>query len=145
MIKAGVYRGRAVKGSEKRGESPSGKPEMNLNLKFDAGAPEGVVECTTTLYFSTEAAPHSIARLRQCGWTGSDLSETLEGVDANEIDITVSYSQYEGREVMKVQIGAGNGQYQTKKPATDNKAWAAAVAVGTGLPVGPKNAPKPGF
>jgi hypothetical protein len=145
MLKAGVFKGRAVEGSEARGLSPNGKHEMMIDVEFKH---EGeVYRRTTVLYFSQEAAPYSTARLRACGWKGDDLSEPLAGLGANEIEIEVSYEEYEGKQRMKVQIASGGGQFKTKNPATDPKAWAAGAAMASGLPVGPKggNVPKPGF
>jgi hypothetical protein len=143
-IKAGMYKGRAVEGSEARGYSKNGNPELTFNVEFALDGGE-VTRKTVVLYFSDEAAPYSFERLRACGWTGTDLSEPLKGLGANEVPIEVSYSMFDGAERMKVQIATGKGQFVTRNPEPDSRAWAAKVAALSGAPVGPANAPKPNF
>ena len=115
-IKTGIYKARAidpVKGGyveQAYGQTKSGIPELLLRVNVrDVGR-----VLTTPLYFSAEAAPHSVSRLRACGWQGEDLAD-LTGVDANEIDVDISYrawSQADGGDgslKLKVQILSGGG------------------------------------
>ena len=148
--KPGNYMGKAVKGSEQYGESPNGNPELLLQViipelaspEFPAGR-----TFTTVLYFSAEAAPYSIPRLRALGWKGNDLSD-LSGIDENEVQINVAWpvDPGDGKAKLKVQIGSGAGTFSTKKPV-DPKAFAARVGAIAGLPQSApaQSAPKPKF
>jgi hypothetical protein len=148
--KPGNYQGKAVKGSEQYGESPNGNPELLLQVIIPELAtpefPDGRV-FTTVLYFSAEAAPYSIPRLRSLGWEGNDLSD-LKGIDKNEVMINIAWpvDPGDGKAKLKVQIGSGAGTFSTKKPV-DPKAFAARVGAIAGLPTAPAaaSAPKPKF
>lgn len=126
-IKPGIYKGRAIAGQEQYGESTNGKPE--LLLRFNV--PELNRQLTAPLYFSAEAAPYSIQRLRACGWEGSDFSN-LKGIDKNEVDLSIKYDPFEGKMRMKVEILSGGGTFNTGKPV-DPKEWAAKVGAITGV------------
>ena len=148
--KPGNYTGKAIKGSEQYGESPNGNPELLLQVIIPELAspefPQGRV-FTTVLYFSAEAAPYSIPRLRALGWEGNDLSD-LSGIDKNEVQINVAWpvDPGDGKAKLKVQIGSGAGTFSTKKPV-DPKAFAAKVGAIAGLPqpAAASGAPKPKF
>jgi hypothetical protein len=150
-IKTGIYKARAidpVKGGyieSAYGKSKSGIPE--LLLRVDIPAIGRVL--TTPLYFSAEAAPHSVSRLRACGWKGEDLAD-LTGIDANEIDVDISYkawSQVDGGDgslKLKVQIlSGGGGAFGSSNPMSPRE-FAATVAALTGKGAG-NGAPKPPF
>lgn len=150
-IKVGIYKARAidpVKGgyaAEAYGKSKSGKHELMLRVEVPA---LGRV-LTTPLYFSPEAMPHSVARLRACGWKGENLMD-LAGVDANEIDVDVSYKPWlvadggDGSLKLKVQIlSGGGGAFGTAAPI-DPATWAAEVHALTGSGTG-NGRPKPPF
>jgi hypothetical protein len=150
-IKTGIYKGRAidpVKGGyveQAYGKSKSGIPELLLRVEIPA---IGRV-LTTPMYFSLEAAPHSVSRLRACGWRGEDLAD-LTGVDTNEIDVDVSYrvwSQAEGGDgsmKLKVQILSGGGGAFGSSNPTSPREFAANVAAITGKGAG-NGSPKPPF
>lgn len=150
-IKTGVYRARAIdpiKGGyveQAYGRTKNGIPE--LLLRMDVRELGRVL--TAPLYFSAEAAPGSVSRLRACGWQGEDLSD-LTGVDAKEIELDVSYrvwSQADGGDgslKLKVQIlSGGGGGYGSANPMTPRE-FAATVAALTGKGAG-NGAPKPPF
>lgn len=122
-IEAGMYKGRAVAGSEQYGSTSNGNDQIVIDL--DLGE-EGKV--STFLVFSDKAAPYSMQRLRACGWQGTDLSD-LKGIDANEVDVEVKYEEYNGEEKMKVQIYTGNGVVlKDQFDAKGKKAFAAKYA-----------------
>lgn len=142
--KAGIYKGRAVPTSVQYGESKNGTPELLVMFN----APSLNRQFTVPFYFSAAAAPHSVAKLRLCGWEGGDLSN-LAGIDRNEVDLQITWEPYEGQMKMKVQV-AGGGQFTTANPV-DSKQWAAKVSaiMGGGGPqaAGSNNSggPKPPF
>jgi hypothetical protein len=119
-IAAGVYRGRAVAGSEQYGTTNNGTDQIAIDLDLDGGH-----RVSTFLYFSDKAAKYSIQRLRSLGWQGSDLSN-LVGIDANDVDVEIKYEEYQGELKMKVNIVAG-GTVTLDKPLDDKgkKAFAA--------------------
>lgn len=150
-IKTGIYKARAidpVKGEyveQAYGKTKTGIPE--LLLRVDVRDIRRVL--TAPLYFSTEAAPHSFSRLRACGWQGEDLAD-LTGVDANEIEVDISYrlwAQAEGGDgslKLKVQIlSGGGGAFGSANPMSPRD-FAATVAALTGKGAG-NGAPKPPF
>lgn len=146
--KPGNYMGKAIKGSEQYGESHGGNPELLLQVIIPElatpDAPQGRI-FTTVLYFSAEAAPYSIPRLRALGWKGTDLSD-LTGIDENEVMVNIAWPVDPGdnKAKLKVQIGSGAGTFSTKKPV-DPKAFAARVGAIAGLPPTASAAPKPKF
>jgi hypothetical protein len=121
-IEPGYYKGRAVAGSEQYGHTSNGTEQIAV----DIDAPTFNRRFTTFLYFSDAAAPYAIEKLRACGWTGSDLGN-LYGIDANEIDFSVKYEVFEGKERMKVDIATGGGRITLEKPMSekDKRAFAA--------------------
>ncbi len=100
-IQAGVYRGKAVAGSEQYGATSNGNDQIVIDLTLDTGD-----TVSTFLVFSEKAAPWSMKRLRALGWSGTDLTD-LTGIDSNEVDVEVKYEEYNGDMKMKVQIVTG--------------------------------------
>jgi hypothetical protein len=150
-IKVGIYKARIidpVKGGyadSAYGRSKTGKHELMLRVHV----PDLGRVLTTPLYFSPEAMPHSVARLRAGGWKGEDLRD-LTGVDSNEIEIDVSYRMWaaseggDGSLKLKVQIlSGGGGAFGTAAPV-DRNVWAAEVQALTGSGAG-NGLPKPPF
>lgn len=108
-IQPGVYKGRAIVGSEQFGSTSKGNDQIAIDLEV----PELGRNLTTFLVFSTDAAPYSIDRLRACGWDGStnaDGSPNLATIGANEIDVQVKYRDYNGEQKLDVQIMTGGGR-----------------------------------
>lgn len=116
-IPAGFYKGRALANSEQYGTSKEGTEQIALDLEIPS-----LNRCLTTfLFFTDNATEFAIQRLRACGWTGDDVTK-LVGIDTNEIDVSVKYETYQGKERMKVEI-ATNGGGRVKLQATmDEKA-----------------------
>lgn len=100
-IEAGVYRGKAVAGSEQYGQTTNGNDQIVLDLQLETGD-----TVSTFLVFSEKAAPWSMKRLRALGWQGNNLAD-LTGIDSSEVDVEVRYEEYQGEMKMKVQIVAG--------------------------------------
>lgn len=142
-IKAGVYRGRLVAGSEQYGESTNGNLELivDADLEMDDGS---VRRVSTPLYLSAAAAPYSIDRLRAAGWEGNDIRD-LTGIDKNEVDFEVRHEEYNGEMKTKVQIMSGGGRFQSANPV-DKNAFAAKfnAIMGNNAPMD-SAAPKPKF
>ena len=145
--KPGIYKGKGVKGSEQYGESPNGNLELVLQLEVLIAEGDSR-RFSTVLYFSGEAAPYSIPRLRALGWEGNDISD-LTGIDKNEVAIEIGYpvDPTDNKPKRKVQISTGGGVFNTKKPM-DPKVFAAKVGAITGLQTtgnAAAGAPKPKF
>jgi hypothetical protein len=100
-IEPGIYRGKAIAGSEQYGETKNHNDQIVLDLQLDTGD-----TVSTFLVFSEKAAPWSIKRLRALGWQGDNLAD-LTGIDSSEVDIEVKYEEYQGEMKMKVQIMVG--------------------------------------
>jgi hypothetical protein len=118
-IEEGTYRARAVEGSEQYGQTSKGNDQIVIDLDLETGD-----RVSTFLFFSEKAAPHSIKRLRACGWKGNDLSD-LKGIGAEEVDVRVYYEDYEGKESMKVEIATGGTVVLADKDRYDAKGKAA--------------------
>lgn len=100
---AGFYKGRALAGSEQYAEK-NGTEQIAIDVEVPS-----LARCFTVfLYFTDAAAPIAIEKLRACGWTGDDVTK-LVGVDTNEIDVSIKYETYQGKERMKVDIATGGG------------------------------------
>lgn len=122
-IEEGIYKGRAIAGSEQYGKTSNGNDQIVLELELDGGE-----KVSTFLVFSDKAAPYSIQRLRKCGWTGDNLTD-LAGIDANEVDVEVRYEEYQGKMNMKVQIVTSGGVVLEKQfDAKEKKAFGAKYA-----------------
>ncbi len=111
-IQAGKYRGRAVAGSEQYGQTKNGNDQIAIDLDLETGE-----RVSTFLFFSEKAAKYSIQRLRALGWQGSDLAD-LSGIDLNDVDVEISYDEWEGKQTMKVNIVTG-GTVTLDKPLDD--------------------------
>jgi hypothetical protein len=132
-MKLGTFKGRAVKGTEQYGDTKNGYPQIALTMRMaiDGGTQDGV----TFLIFSPESAPYSFERLRALGWKGSDLSQELVGIDANEVDVNVRSEEYNGKTQYKVDIVSGGGTVKLDKPIS-REAFAAKVKAIAGAPGG---------
>lgn len=121
-IPSGTYRGKGVLNSEQLGRTPNGTEQIVLELELVvpmAGDVEERKRVSTFLYFSEKAAPYSIERLQALGWTGDDVGQPLVGIDRNEVDVSVSYETFEGKERMRVDILTGGGRVQLKHQMND--------------------------
>lgn len=122
-IPAGTYKGRAIKGSEQHGFTSKGTEQIVIDLEVTvpmAGDVEEKKRLSTFMYFSDAAAPYSLERLRALGWQGDDVMD-LVGIDANEVDVSVRYEDYQGEDKMKVEILTGGGRVVVKEPMNDSQ------------------------
>lgn len=103
-IPPGVYKGRAIAGTEQYGTTSNGNDQIVLDLEL----PDIGEKVSCFLVFSDKSAPYSVERLRALGWRGDDLSR-LDGIDANEVDVEVRYEEYKGERKMKVEIRTSGG------------------------------------
>jgi len=137
-IQPGTYKARLIMSEVQFGETESGKPQMILLADVpDLGT------FSVPLFFSAEAAPYSIPKLRAAGWTGKDLSD-LTGLGTKDVLITIKKEMFEGKERLKVDL-AGGGGFSPAKPL-DQKTFAAKVAAitaagGGSAPTGSGGAP----
>ena len=157
-IKAGVYKGSGVAGSEQYGRTPNGTDQIVLELAI----PELERNVQTFLYCSEKALPFTIERLRALGWDNDDITN-LSGIDKNEVSIDVHYEAYDKgdgsgpKQQMRVNILSGGGRVQIEQFVdSDKRAFKARVAAmmgkkpeaggGNGFPFGanepPTNPPK---
>jgi hypothetical protein len=136
-IPGGMYKGRAVFGSEQYGTTSNG----NDQIAIDVDVPALSRQLTVFLYFSENGAQYAIEKLRACGWAGDDLAD-LRGVDANEVDVSIKYEPYRGEIKMKVDIYAGGGRVKLDSPM-DEKQKRAFAARMKGVIKGGAPAPKP--
>ena len=98
-VGAGVYRARAVKGSEQYTRTGSGNEQIVIELDLlDLGE-----RVSTYLVFTEKSAPYAIEKLRAMGWTGQDLLD-LRGIDSRDIDVEVKYETYKGKDQMRVEV-----------------------------------------
>jgi hypothetical protein len=54
-------------------------------------------------YFTEKAVERTFDSLRHCGWTGDNLG-TLDGLDANEVEIVCSIEEYADRETGEARV-----------------------------------------
>lgn len=102
-IPEGTYKARAVKGSAQLSETSSGNELLAIDLHIASLARS----VRTYLVFTEKSQPFCIDRLKSCGWDGVDITQ-LNGIDANEVDVEVSYEDYQGKRKLRAQIrGSG--------------------------------------
>lgn len=110
-IEAGTYKGRGIEGSVQHGTSKKGTEQVALDLNVPALGRS----VTTFLYFSDDAMPYALERLRALGWEGGD-DPKFPGIAKNEVDIQIRYEMFDGKEQMKVDIWTGGGRPVLKAP-----------------------------
>ena len=110
-IPAGVYKGRAVVGSEQFGTTKNGTDQIVL----DVNIPELGRQVSVILYFSTKAKSYSLEKLRACGWSGDDVTQ-LSGIGDNDIIVSIQYETYEGKERIRTDIVTGGGRIKLDAP-----------------------------
>jgi hypothetical protein len=121
-VQAGFYKGRGIAGSEQYGVAGTGTDQIAV----DVDVPSVGRALTVFLYFSDGAAPYAIEKLRAMGWQGNDLAN-LVGIDANEVDVSVKYKEYQGKQRIEVDVVAGGGG-RVKLETTMSHAQKAAFA-----------------
>ncbi len=85
MMKA-RYRAKAK--SWALGEASTGTPQVGIEFVIEEGDHRG--EWITGYFFLTDAAgDRTLETMRLCGWTGTDVSEELVGLDANIVELVV--------------------------------------------------------
>lgn len=75
MALDGRYKGKAV--SVQYGQSGNGTDQVGIGVECTQGPNKGT-RSTSILYFSAEAAPYSIKKLRAAGWKGDNLGELMK-------------------------------------------------------------------
>ena len=125
MINPGQYKAKAVKSSLQTGESENGNLQIAVDMDVKDPAGQSLGQMTTFLYFSPGAAAYGYEPLRALGWKGNGPEDidSLEGIDANEVDIRItqpeSYKAPDGTTKMgtsKLEILTGAGKVTLAKP-----------------------------
>lgn len=117
-----VFKGRAVTpGPDGLTPHEFGENERTHTLEFLVvlNIPELSRTLTSPLYFSPQAKPFSLERMRAMGWEGGLSKEDvtdLKGIDKNEVDVEIRIEEYEGKLRPKVQILSGGGTFHSSKP-----------------------------
>ncbi len=107
-IQAGRYKAHAVSGSMQFGMSAKGNEQISVDLLLPTGE-----MVTTFLSFSDAARPYSEDRLVALGWAG--IGHELDEAELNrEVDVDVSYQDYQGKQQMRVDIVPGGGRVKMK-------------------------------
>lgn len=136
---AGIYKGRAIGGSEQYGETSNGNDQIALDLTI----PALNRTLTTFLVFSENSMAYSVDRLRACGWKGEDVNK-LVGIEDNEVDVRISYQQHNGKEQMRVEIMTNGGSVKLDQPMDEKRKRQFGSKVAQFLKAGsPRPAPKP--
>lgn len=141
-IPAGFYRGRAIAGSEQYATNPK---NGNEQIAVDFDIPSLSRALTVFFYFSENASQYAVEKLRACGWTGDNIG-SLTGIDANEVDISIKYEVYEGKERMKVDVSTGGGRVKLENQMDEKakRAFAARMksfVAGSAKPAAPVQRP----
>lgn len=127
-IEPGIYRARAIEGSEQYGVAKTGTEQVSVDLELvEIGA---VV--TAILAFSDAATPYSLDRLRALGWEGGD---TFAGISKNEVNVQIAYEEYEGKTRIKAEIQASRFSFAKPMDDAQKRAFFARITGGS--------APKP--
>jgi len=125
-MKAGRFKGRGVAGSEQYGDAGANK---TLQVAIDLVLPELGRSVSTFLFFSKDAAPYSIERLRALGWEGNDI-RNLKGIDKNEVDVEIISEMYEGKQQWRVNILTGPGRVTLANTVNKDEFAARLAALG---------------
>lgn len=108
------------------GESSNGKERVEVTFTY-AAPDAGQQTITWYGYFSTEKVMNrTIESLRTCGWNGDDLA-TMEGLDANEVELVIADEEYENKVYTKVQWVNRAGPMSTPLTADKAKSFAASM------------------
>lgn len=129
-IPAGIYKAKGVAGSQQFTTSKNGTDTMAIDLEIPALARR----LQTFVYLSPKAIQFAVERLRALGWDGSSIVDA-NGIDKNEVNVSIAYEMYDGKERMKVEIMTGGGRVEFEPMAPDAKRQLAArVAALMGTP-----------
>lgn len=126
-IPAGNYDG-VCTGEVQYGQSSNGVDQVGVEVEISIPRGEGAFEpsrVTSILYFSSNAKPYSLSKLKACGWSGSgDIAPQIKGKPCR---IGIKYEPYtnpetdETKQTMKVNIFDGGGGITFQKPMSDSQ------------------------
>ena len=137
-IEAKRYKAHAVPGSMQFGQSSKGNDQIAIDLLLDAGQ-----TVTAFLNFSEAARPYSEERLQALGWAGPG-NELDEAELTREVDVDISYRDYQGKQQMDVNIVGAGGRVKLKS-TMDASQKSAFLARLTGISMAAPKAPKLDF
>lgn len=118
-IRPGYYKARGVAGTDQFGYASGGGEQISLELDVQLSDQE-TRRLTTILAFAGKAQEYSIERLKALGWDGSN---SLNGIDRNEVDVEVKYEanpqKPQDPPQMRVEIKTNGGRFTFKKPMAE--------------------------
>lgn len=115
-IEPGRYKGRAI--SWAFGMTGTGKPQ--IGAVFDVQTDEGVVQLTWYGFLNDEKnAKRTMSSMRAMGWDGNGPVTDAQGMDANDVDVTVEDNEWEGETTSR--IAWVNGAGAAVKPMKDDE------------------------
>lgn len=127
-IEPGIYRARGIEGSDQYGTATTGTEQVSVDLELiEIGA-----TVTTILSFSDAATPYSSDRLRALGWEGG---ASFAGISKNEVNVQISYEEYDGKTRLKAEIQASRFSFARPMDDAQKRAFFARITGGS--------APKP--
>lgn len=135
-IEPGIYRARGIEGSDQYGYAKTGTEQVSVDLELL----ENGQTVTTILMFSDAATPYSIDRLKALGWEGGD---TFEGISKNEVNVQISYEEYDGKTRLKAEIQASRFSFARPMDDAQKRAFFARIKGGAPSPAA-ASAPKQG-
>lgn len=113
MIEAKRYKAHAVPGSMQFGQSSKGNDQIAIDLLLSSGQ-----TVTAFLSFSEAARPYSEDRLVALGWAG--VGNALDEAElTREVEVDISYRDYQGKQQMAVDIVTGGGRVKMKTTLDD--------------------------
>lgn len=129
FIPAGNYIARSTGPADVQfGYANSGSEQISVVLALQNEGYEGKVVTWFGSFASEESQKITMRQMRDMGWSTDNVTNP-EGIDANEVEITIDYEEFQGKERMKIKRIApvGGFKVEMKKPMDDaqKKAFAA--------------------
>lgn len=113
MIEAKRYKAHAVPGSMQFGQSSKGNDQIAIDLLLEISQ-----TVTAFLNFSEAAKPYSEERLVALGWAG--VGTPLDEAElTREVEVDISYRDYQGKQQMVVDIITSGGRVKMKTTLDD--------------------------
>jgi hypothetical protein len=110
-IEEGRYKARCL--SWAFGMTSTGKPQ--IGAVFDVQAEEGPVQLTWYgLMHDEKSAKRTMSSMRACGWDGKGPVTEAQGLDQNDVDVTVEDNEWDGE--VSSRIAWVNGAGAAVKP-----------------------------
>lgn len=112
IIPEGEYPARGAKSHGELGETMKGSAYVRVALRITEGEYAGRV-LAKDLYFTDKTWERSIKALQAMGWKGEDISQ-VEGIDANDVSITIEEKPQTDRDGAIRTDAQGNAIYRNE-------------------------------